>query len=52
MKVIPKLKGSRIGGHFKIGRPIDDGNFGKIFDGQDREVKIQGIRKPVIIKFT
>lgn len=29
-----------------------DGGFGKIFKGQYKEIKMQGMRKPVIIKFT
>ena len=50
--MITKLKGFSINGRFKIGNPIAVGGFGKIYDGQDKEFKIDGIRKPVIIKFS
>lgn len=52
MPVIDTLKNFVLDGHYKIRKPLSEGAFGKIYEGQDKETKVKGIRKPIIIKFT
>ena len=52
MPVIDKLKNFVLDGRYKIRKPLSEGAFGKIYEGQDKDTKIQGIRRPIIIKFT
>jgi len=52
MGVIDKLEGSILGGRFKIAKNLSEGAFGQIYCAQDIKNIVQGIPRPVIIKFT
>jgi serine/threonine protein kinase len=52
MQVVDNLHGFVLDGRYKVRKALSEGAFGKIYEGQDKKQKLQGIRKPVIIKFT
>lgn len=52
MPVVDNLHGFVLDGRYKVRKALSEGAFGKIYEGQDKKQKVQGIRKPVIIKFT
>ena len=52
MPTINKLKGSVLDGRFKIKGKLSEGSFGQIYTGYDTKNRVNGIKNPVIIKFT
>jgi len=52
MQIIDKLEGFVLEGRYKVKKALSEGAFGKIYTGQDKKRKAQGVRRPVIIKFT
>lgn len=52
MPVVDSLNGFVLDGRYKVRKALSEGAFGKIYEGQDKKQKVQGLRKPVIIKFT
>lgn len=49
---IEKLKGTVLDGRFKIKGKLSEGSFGQIYTGYDSKNRVNGIKNPVIIKFT
>ena len=52
MPTIDKLKGSVLDGRFKIKGKLSEGSFGQIYTGYDSKNRVDGVKNPVIIKFT
>jgi len=46
------LKSSVLDGRFKIKGKLSEGSFGQIYTGYDSKNRVNGIKNPVIIKFT
>jgi len=52
MPTIAKLRNSVLDGRFKVKGKLSEGSFGQIYTGYDSKNRVDGIKNPVIIKFT
>ena len=50
--VIMKLKGHILNDRFKIKESLSEGAFGKVYSGYDTLERIEGVKKPIIVKFS
>ena len=50
--VIMKLKGHILDDRFKIKESLSEGAFGKVYSGYDTIQRVEGVKKPIIIKFS
>ena len=46
------MKSSVLDGRFKIKGKLSEGSFGQIYTGYDSKNRVNGIKNPIIIKFT
>jgi serine/threonine protein kinase len=52
MPIVDKLKGTVLDGRFKVKGKLSEGSFGQIYTGYDSKNRVNGIKNPIIIKFT
>ena len=52
MPTIDKLRNSVLEGRFRVKGKLSEGSFGQIYTGHDSKNRVNGIKNPVIIKFT
>ena len=50
--IIKKIKDFTLNGRFVIQKRLNQGAFGKIYSGYDVQTMVNGVYKPVVIKFS